>query len=199
MGLPSLKCTVAPAELPLTLDEVKTHLKVTGSADDADILLKIYAAVSQCDGNQGLLNRALVTQTWEMKIDGFPCGVIELPLPPLQSVSSIVYLDADGASQTLAADAYRVLNAGVPMRKGLVEPAYGQSWPTTRDVSQAVTVTFVAGYGARNAVPWHTRALLLFAIKELYDHRTPLTENSPLFKSPAYQGLFDLARFPVVG
>lgn len=190
--------TADPVELPLTLDEAKDHLRVTGTADDADIAAKLRSAVSQLDGAEGLLNRALITQTWAMKLDAFPhCG-FDIPLPPLQSVTSISYVDGDGVTQTLATSVYRVLNAGAPMHKGRVELAYGQCWPTTRCQSQAVTVTFVAGYGARNDVPEHIRHLILIMVKEAYDHRTPVDAGA-MMRSPAYEGLFNLARFPAVG
>ena len=191
--------TAAPTELPLSLEEVKDHLHVTGTTDDAMISAYLASAVSQLDGDMGLLNRALVTQTWTLKLDGFPsCGYFDLPLPPLQSVTSITYLDSNGDSQTLAASKYRVLNAGANMHRGRIELEYGETWPSTYYVQQAVTVTFVAGYGARNDVPEHTRHLILFAVKEAYDHRTPVDAQAML-RSPAYEGLFNIARFPSVG
>ena len=193
--------TVAPAELPLTIDELISHLNATGATESqrADMMAYLRSAVDQLDGDMGLLNRALVTQTWQLKLDAFPSrGYFDLPLAPLQSVSSITYLDSNGDSQTLAASKYRVLNANDAMNRGRVELEYGENWPSTYSVQQAVTVTFVAGYGARNAVPHHTRHLILFAVKEAYDHRTPV-EAQTMMRSPAYEGLFNIARFPSFG
>ena len=102
-----LKRTVDPAELPVTLDEVKAHLRVTSSTEDADIMGYLLSVVSSLDGDQGLLNgRALVTQTWEMKLYGFPLDGVEIPIAPVQSVISITYVDSDGAEQTLATPVY---------------------------------------------------------------------------------------------
>ena len=195
----TLTLVTAATELPVTLEEAKDHLRVTGTTDDAMISAYLSSAVSQLDGVMGLLNRCLVTQVWQLKLDGFPRGdYFDLPLPPLQSVTSITYLDSNGDSQTLAASNYRVLNANAHMHRGRIELEYGETWPSTYYVQQAVTVTFVAGYGARNDVPDHTRHLILFAVKEAYDHRTPVDAQTML-RSPAYEGLFNIARFPALG
>lgn len=194
----ALKRTVEPTELPVLLQEVKAHLRVTSATEDADILSYMHTAVSTLDGPEGLLNRALITQTLEMTMDCFPWSdAFDLPLPPMQSVSSIQYIDTNGDTQALATSNYRVLNANTPMAKGRIELAYGKTWPTVRDVEQAVTVTYIAGYGARNDVPHHTRHLILTIVKELYDGRDPfLPEN--MARSPSYVGLFTQAGYPVV-
>ena len=203
----SLKRTVAPTELPILLDETKDHIRWESDADDDAVLVAyMRSAVRQMDGAEGLLNRALVTQTWQLDLDAFPTWrahsrywgrAIKVPLPPLQSVSSITYIDTAGDTQTLAASKYKVLNLNSPTRAGIIETAFGETWPSTRHEGEAVTVTFVAGYGARNAVPEHIRHLLLFTIQDAYDGRAPI-DAKPLTRTPAYQGLFDQARFPGV-
>lgn len=128
-----------------------------------------------------LLSRYLVTQTVDAKFDAFPCGYLswrETPpryailLPPLQSVTSITYVDIDGATQTLATDQYTVDASSVPAR---IEPSYGNAWPSTRDQANAVTVRFVAGYGAASAVPACIKQWMALRIKTLYDNRQQLT------------------------
>ena len=193
----SLKVTVVPTELPVTLDEVKAHLRETKATEDADIMSKLRTVVGQLDGPEGLLNRALVSQTLELTVDRFWGRTLELPLPPMVSVTSIAYLDADGDSQTLATSEYRVLNTATPTEQGRIELAFGSSWPSTRDVEQAVTITYVAGYGARNAVPEYIRHLILVMVKLLYDGREPMTAAN-LVKSPALTGLWHQAHFPAV-
>jgi len=195
----SLKRTVAPTEYPVSIDEVKDHIRWESTAGDtAQLMVYLRSVVEQMDGAEGLLNRALVTQTWEWKLDRFPVDVIHVPLPPLQSVTSIAYIDTAGVTQTLASSGYKVLNVDSPTRAGLIEEAYGEVWPATRDESEAVTLTFVAGYGGRDEVWEPIRHLLLFAIQDAYDRRSPVdASRSALTQTPAYQGLFNLARYPV--
>jgi uncharacterized phiE125 gp8 family phage protein len=194
----SLTRTVAPIEHPVSIEEVKDHIRwESAAADEAQIMIYLRSAVEQMDGAAGLLNRALITQTWELTFDWFPRGAIRIPLPPLQSITSVQYIDTAGATQTLAASKYKVLNLNSPTRAGQIETAFGETWPSTRDEGEAVTVTFVAGYGLRNAVPEHIRHLLLFTIQDAYDGRAPV-DAKPLTRTPAYQGLFNQARFQVV-
>ena len=57
------------------------------------------------------MGRALLTQTWDMYLDEFPCaGEIIIPLSPLQSVTSVSYVDQHGATQTWASANYRIVS-----------------------------------------------------------------------------------------
>lgn len=210
----ALSRSAAPTDLPVSLAEAKAHLRVEASytTDDADIASCLAAVVDMLDGPEGLLNRALITQTLTLTMDCFPGTVydergfqvfsslatpsaFDLPLPPMRSVTSIAYLDTNGDSQTLAASGYRVLNANNPTRRGRVELAYGSTWPSTRPIEQAVTVTYSAGFGDATAVPDHYKRLIMVLAKELYDHRTPLVPEN-LTRSPALSGLLAQCTFP---
>lgn len=70
-----------------------------------------------------------------------PCIVV--PHPPLIEVTSITYLDGNGAEQTLAADQYTVHTAETP---GLIVPARGVVWPAIDSAIDAVRVNYKAGY-----------------------------------------------------
>ena len=70
----------------------------------------------------------------------------------MQSISSVTYLDADGATQTVAGSVYTLDNADEHGRAWVLLQD-GEEWPDVGDYGNAVTVTFVAGYGAAAAVP----------------------------------------------
>ena len=116
---------------------------------------------------EGYTRRALVTQTWDLKLDRFPRWMINIPKPTLQSVTSITYVDSDGTTQTLAADQYLVDASSTPAR---ITPAFGLVWPITRYQNNAVTVRFVAGYGLAAAVPEGIKTWMLIRIKHLFDN-----------------------------
>ena len=160
----SLKLVTPPTSEPITLLEVKDHLRVDGSDDDALISVLITAARKWAEEYTG---RQFVTATWDWFLDGF-CPSFSAPLPPLQSVTSIKYLDTAGAEQTLDAATYRVDAVSEPGRIAL---DYGKTWPSTYSVINAVTVRFVAGYGAAAAVPEPIRQAILILIGELYEQR----------------------------
>lgn len=111
-----------------------------------------------------ITRRALVTQTWDMYLDQFPAWEMGIPKPPLQSVTSITYVDTDGTTQTLAADQYRVDLKSEPAR---ITPAFGVVWPTTRWQTNAVTVRFVCGYGLAADVPAGIKNWMLVRIEQL--------------------------------
>lgn len=118
------------------------------------------------------LHRYLVTQTLDMYLDWFPINGMPIVLPPLQTVSAITYFDGDGVEQTLAANQYSVNAAAVPAR---IAPAYGVSWPSTREQMNAVKIRFIAGYGAASAVPACVKDWMLFKINTLWETRTQFT------------------------
>jgi uncharacterized phiE125 gp8 family phage protein len=162
----ALVLVTAPAVTPVSLTEAKAHLRVSDTADDTLITALINAAVAHLDGHDGILGRALVTQEWALKLDSFPAA-IHLPVPPLQSVDAITYVDVAGATQTLATDQYTV-TSGQPAK---IVPAYGKVWPPTLDVPEAVTIEFTAGYGAAADVPAAIKAAILLHIGTLYRDR----------------------------
>src|SRR5688572_21345135 len=148
----ALVLVTAPTSEPIMVGETKDFLRVTGSDEDVLISGLITAARQTVDGRDGWLNRALITQTWDLVLDAFPSTTltpIEVPLPPLQSVTSITYVDGNGATQTWSSVNYLVDSKSQP---GRITPAHGESYPATRRIVNAVTVRFVAGYGGAAAV-----------------------------------------------
>ena len=116
--------------------------------------------------------RALITQTWQYVLDRFPSdSFIELPKPPLQSVSSVAYYDTSGTLQSpWTATNYDVqAPTGDRCARGRLALSYGITWPSTYGEIGDVTIEFVAGYGAaRSTVPGMIKDALLLCIEGLY-------------------------------
>jgi uncharacterized phiE125 gp8 family phage protein len=167
----ALVLTTAPLTEPVSLDDAKLHLRVDIDTDDTLINALIIAARQHIEN---VLNRSLITQTWDLWLDEFPGDdYIELPKPPLSSVSSLKYYDTSDTVATWAAANYFVDTKSEPGRLCL---AYGITWPTTtlRDFN-GVDITFVAGYGAATAVPKPIKQAMLLLIGHLYEHREAVT------------------------
>lgn len=176
----------APATTILSLAEAWLHLRLdpndgASTPEDSLITSLIAAATSEIDGGPGWLNRALITQTWKLTLDEFPCWQIRLPLPPLQSVTHVKYIDANGTEQTLSSALYRVMTDGEP---GYIEPIYNGSWPVTRDESGAVRITFVCGYGAASAVPELIKAYMKFRVGQMFEHREAVIAGAAIAEVP---------------
>jgi uncharacterized phiE125 gp8 family phage protein len=175
----------APTSEPVTMAEAKGYLRQDLSDEDALIGALVAAARQYVER---ALNRALITQTWRLKLDDFYCApyycetdnTIRLPRVPLQSVSSITYLDYDGTSQTWSSTEYQVDAASEP---GRVTTASGEWWPETQsEAINAVTITYVAGYGAAADVPQGIRQALLFLVKHWFDQREPVSATGAIPK-----------------
>lgn len=157
--------TVAVAACSFGVNIVK---KSGPTVEDTLLNDLITAARQDCEKFQ---NRAYVTQTWELWQDDWPVkDSISLPVPPLQSVSSVKYYGTDDTEYTLSTDDYFVDTKSEP---GRVVLAYGKSWPTTTlRPANGVCVTFVAGYGdAASDVPRNIRQAMLLLIGHYYEHR----------------------------
>jgi uncharacterized phiE125 gp8 family phage protein len=163
-----LTLVTGPTVEPLSLADLKIQLRVESTVTDEDFLISalIESARGWAETQQ---HRALITQTWDMTLDGFPsCRELEIPKPPLQSITSITYTDTDGDSQTWASSNYIVDASRHPGRVAL---AYDKSWPSTRNIINAVTVRFIAGYGNPNDVPSETRSAMRLLIGHLFENR----------------------------
>jgi uncharacterized phiE125 gp8 family phage protein len=132
----------------LSVAELKKNQRIFSTAEDDLFLDAILSAYYDLDGRYGWLNRSILTQTWALYLPALEDGM-ELPLSPVQSITSITYRDTDNAEQTLAATEYDVtLHELVPR----VTRAYGKTWPSTYSRPDAVKITYVAGWGNGAAV-----------------------------------------------
>lgn len=165
-----LRLKTAPAADPVALADVKAHLNIAHSDDDAMLGEYIANAVETLDGRDGYLGRALVTQVWTLTLPAFTREII-LPLPPCQSVDAITYADIAGDEQTLDPSLYNVtrLNSAEPSRIWTEDP---DGWPATEALNpEAVTVEFTAGYGDPADVPAPIRHAIKEHVSRLYENR----------------------------
>ena len=165
-----LTLVTAPAAEPISLETARNHLRVSSSVDDERIVRLLKVARGDVETET---HRALCTQTWDWKFDRWDyCGDgFELPLPPLQSVTWIKYRDADDVEQTWPTTEYDVsIPVGPHAERGRVHLSYSGTFPILRSLRvDAVTVRFVAGYGAAAAVPAEIVQAVLMRLSWLYD------------------------------
>lgn len=165
---------------PITIVEARLHLKLdaTGSPatheDDDLVRAHMQTAREWCEA---YTRRSFVRRTVRMAFDAFPEGGGELELwaPPVGSVTSITYLDDDGAEQTLATSVYTVDTDAAPARVCL---KIDQVWPSTASLPQAVKVTYTSGYAPSTSpadyrvnIPAAIKAAMKLTIAHLYENR----------------------------
>jgi len=197
-----------PGEEPVTLDEAKSHLKVSSGDDDAYITALIAGARIQAEI---FTRRAFLTQEFEQYMDSFPYAgfhpyrsaisysdrardyFIRLHNPRLQTVEFIKYIDQNGNPTTLDPANYTVDAVSEPAR---ICPAFGKFWPPARLVPNAVTVHFKAGYGDTAAAAIEAepkfqtvKQAILFLVAHWYSNREPYVYGQVVKLPDAFESL----------
>lgn len=85
---------------------------------------------------------------------------------PVQSITSITYVDSTSTTQTLSTSVYELGHIdGI----GVVREKYDQDFPTVRGQEDDVTVTYVAGYGtSASSVPMRIRHAVSLKVRQLF-------------------------------
>lgn len=173
--MPSCIVTVEPAIEPISLATAKLHCKIDDGDDDALVSALITTARRWCEARLG---QQLITATRKLFLDELCGREITLPYSPLQSVTSVQYVDSGGTTQTWSSSLYDVDANDKP---GRIRPAWGQVWPAFRYQMNAITVTYVCGYGtAETDVPAPIRQAMLLLIGHWYENREAVTIGNAL-------------------
>lgn len=166
----SLLRLTQPSVEPVSVSEARHHLRVDDDTDNTYIASLISVARELAEAE---LDRTLLTTQWQMKLDGFPAGDIELPRPPMSVIQTSVvvsYTPSDGTVSTLPSTQYRVDTASTP---GVIRPLYSGTWPAFIIDANSVTITWWAGYGNDGAsVPAVVKNAMLITLTELYENRS---------------------------
>ena len=167
----ALRVTTAPAVEPVTAAEVKLHSRIDTDADDGKIAMLIEAAREYIESVTG---RRFVSTTLTLTLDRFPADdFIELPGAPLQSVTSVKYVDSLGAIQTFSSSSYDVDVTDDMHGRIYVDRSTG--WPSVYYQRNAVTIIYKAGHGDTAAnVPEKIKQAILLLVGHWYEHREPV-------------------------
>jgi hypothetical protein len=195
-----LQVTTQPVQEPISLQEAKEYLRVDDSTDERIVRPFIETARRIAEEHLG---RTLMTTTYTFYVDGYDeladplwegvrtgaflnyyKNFINLPMCPIQSVTSVSTFDDSDNETTMAASRYYVDNVREPSRIVLRQ---GETFPTALRVANAIKVVFVAGYANSYAVPEPVRMGMLQHIAFLYEHRGDMYEAAspmpPMIKS----------------
>lgn len=138
---------------PLTLDDAKQQCRVNSSDEDAQLNSLITTAR---DHVEKYCNIRLGSQTFDAVCDSFD-DFGHFSEAPVQSITSIAYIDVSGASQTLSSSVYELrafdLEVSIVLK-------YAQAWPAIQTGSQ-ITVRAVVGYATVPASPMHAMKILV--------------------------------------
>ena len=146
---------------PLTTDDLKDHLRITGEYEDATVASLGIAATATAEA---FTQRLMSARTCTLLLTDLPSGVepIELPGGEIVSVTSVM---ADGTPITGC--------TAVGHSPALLLPS--TDWPTVTGNGYPVTITYVAGVAS---LPFDLRAAIKLVAGELYEQRANMGEGS---------------------
>lgn len=141
MWLSPVITTPASGE-PLSRAAAKRHLGIDDADTSFDTLVDEYVAAARAHV-ESYTGSALTERTVDMACTSFD-DFARLNAGPVQSITSISYIDTTGAAQTLDSAVYELWLDGLETS---LKTGYGQSWPAIRAGSR-ITVRAVVGYDA---------------------------------------------------
>jgi len=190
--------------IPISVDDVKNHLKVSGTGDDSLIDNLIRTA---CLYAENMCGMSIMQHTWYLKLPTFPdsTGHIELPMcRPMSTAASPVtvkYLLDDtvttGTTYSLSASYYVVSTYSDPP---VLYPSYNNEWPSsvrTDPYEGNVIITYSAGYATLSSCsldcPEDIKAWLKIKVADMYEHRQSYVEGKNIteVKRSIVDGLLD--------
>jgi uncharacterized phiE125 gp8 family phage protein len=154
--------TTPPSGLAVSLDRIKAELRLDGtSSHDTRLGDYIAAATAHLEAMSGL---RLLTQTLDVTCSDW-ADLAHLPIAPVQSVTSISYVDAAGSAATVSSALYQA-------RLAALEPsivlASGAAFPAAQ-AGSLITARLVVGYGAEAAIPAQIIQALRILVRALND------------------------------
>lgn len=163
------KIITYPTFEPITVADVAEYLRVDNVLADTPLLEALITT-----GRQYLeqyLNRYIAEQTVETARTGWSK---EMTLSsPVQSVTSIKYLDEDGVERTLASNQYVVDTYSEPAK---ITPAHEVTYPNLYAVENNVKIRFVSGFTTGSSpddhpMPQTLKFAMMLIIGDLYANR----------------------------
>jgi len=185
---------------PVTLEEIYTFLRLDPEGSPPshpdDNMLRSFIKASREKVEQFTRRTLTVGATLKAVYSAFPaCRVyfggigidaddyehrydaLELPRPPVNSVSSVRYYDEDNVLRTLPTSNWFLVSDSFTAKINLSE---GYTWPTTFKRDDAVQVTFTSGYepigspnSAQDSVPELIKTAIKLEVQLMYDEFSP--------------------------
>lgn len=163
----SLSVTSAPSVEPISTAEAKEWLRVDSADTSQDNVIAILIkGVRQ--KVEDYLRRALITQTFSFEMSGDDMrSYIEIPRPPVQSITSLTTYDEASGSETTTV----VTSTNYQLTEKTLLVERNDGWDINRE-DRAGTLVYVAGYGdAGSDVPFDIRMAMLELLALRYERR----------------------------
>ena len=157
-----------PAAEPVTLSDLKEHLRITHNDEDALIAAMLAAAVRTIEARGGL---ALLAQQWRLTLDAPPAETVLLPVSPCAGLDAVAVIGADGAPQSVGPHLYEF----APGAPGRFRSA--GRWPACGPAIDGVRIDFTAGYDSPALIPGPLKQAVKMLAAHFHETRAAAREE----------------------
>ena len=175
--------TVEPDVEPVTLAEVKEHLRIGHASEDELLSGLIRAGRDEVERATGI---ALISQTWHLALDCWPRnGRVHLMRHPVRTVLSVTAYGAEGEVSLIDPASYQLDPLSRPARLHFDER------PAPSRMMNGIEIDFKAGFGeAGTDIPDVLRRAILVLTAHWYEFRGVLGyESQPAYYPAGYERL----------
>lgn len=205
----------APAAEPITLSELKTHLRIDGTTEDGYLTALIEEARQEIEDATGI---AFISQTWLLTLDRWPgareewwdgereghvdilyggnrqnYASVRLPRYPLEAIDGINVYDEDGNAS--AVTVANVFDVDTEQLRGRMTIKRGATWPIALRANNAIEITYEVGFGASATdVPAPLKRAVRQMAAYMYEHRGDGCEPKDAFTVSGAKNILDRYR-----
>ena len=166
----SLTLNSPPASEPLSLDDMKAHLRLTTSDDDNSVSQLLVAARHALEARAGL---AFMTQAWTFRLDRNRVehmGDVLLPISPIKSIDAVRVVMSDGQAVDVSDDQYSVQAGTIGRVK------FNTALPVNTQPLSSIEIDFTAGHDTINLIPAELRHAIRLLAAHFYENRESASE-----------------------
>lgn len=170
--------TVAPTVEPVTMAEVKAHMRLDHASEDELLASLIRAAREEVERATGL---ALIDQDWRLVLDEWPAnGTVSIALHPVKTITSVTAYGSEGEASLIDPATYHADMVSRPAR------LHFEGVPKALRAMNGIEVDFKAGFGeAGTDVPDLLRRSILLLVAHWYEFRASFGPNDQPVGYPA--------------
>lgn len=161
----------APTSEPITLTEVKTHLRLSDTTFDTELATLQKAAREYVEN---YCNIVIMEATWLLKVDGIPTNrKIVIGRGSVTSIDEISYTDNAGSAQTLTADTDYITDGKQHPETVTIlnTPDYDRDIP--------IIIEYTAGFDDAANVPASLKIAILMLTAFYFENRGDVAASVP--------------------
>ncbi|THV18067.1 head-tail connector protein [Peteryoungia ipomoeae] len=173
----------APGIEPVTLNEVRAHLRLDGQDEDALLAALITVAREHIERETGL---CLIARPFRLCLDAWPeDSILTIAKGPVRQVTAVTVYDGEGNQEAVSLAGHLLDGEARPARLWL------KAVPQPGRMLNGIEVDFIAGYGESGAdVPETLKRAMLLHVAAMFATRGVVAADAqPAVVPPGYDRL----------